>query len=293
MGSTLSKKQKYGVILFCVGTGFLIGGLYFDGKIDKKSKSQQQQIETDNQVQSTNQERDVTQGYDQVLQQAKGQVNVEFQGDYLTMNSINQILQKSMDLAKPEYAIITLENRKQRREAKSKFNSQLYQQLVLDYNEQVENLIERKQSEFCQSLQITEDIFQESVMQLMENGQFQQFFMIQASLRQHIKEAIPSTKTLTLDQLKQIISYQIEIISSNPKDLAQMIQTLSASQETQQLIPLAVNTIIADYCYEKFQIEEEDMMKLMQNPDNFADQTMHNLMTQLETAMYQLMGPIS
>jgi hypothetical protein len=32
------------------------------------------------------------------------------------------------------------------------------------------------------------------------------------------------------------------------------------------LIPLAVNTVLADWVFEKFQIEEEDMIRMMQNP---------------------------
>ncbi|CAD8156793.1 unnamed protein product [Paramecium octaurelia] len=295
MGSTLSKKQKSGLILFCVGTGLLIGGLYYYDKFNKKPKPQTQQenSDADTQVQISNLQKDSVQDEESLLQKAARQVKIEFQGNLLTMNTIIQIFQRALDLTKPEYRQITLDNRKQRREAKAKSNNQLYQQMVLDYNEQVENLIEKKQIELCQYLQISEEVLQESVMSLMEGGQIQQFFMIQATLRQQIKESIPSKITLSVDDLKKVISYQIQILTKKPKVLVQMIQTLSANQETQQLIPMAINTILGDYCYEEFQLEEEDLMVMMQNQNNFTDQTIQNLLQQLEEVMYQLMGPIS
>ncbi|CAD8078612.1 unnamed protein product [Paramecium sonneborni] len=293
MGSTLSKKQKQGLILFGIGTVFLIGGLYIDDKLKIELKNQQQKLDSNDKGQEDIQQTEISSNHDIQLQQIKEQIQVEYTGDKLSFDTIGQILEKSIDLCKKEYIQITLGNRKQRRDARTQSNSQLYQQLVLQYNEQVENLLEQKKIKLFTSLSISEEVFQESVMFLMDQGYFQQFFIIQATIKQKIKEAIPSTKILSLEQLKQILDYQVQIITNKPIDLASMIQTLSNNQETQQLIPLAVNTILADYCFEKFQIEEEDLIKMMQNPENYADQKMQKLMNQLEQAMYQLMGAIA
>ncbi|CAD8182866.1 unnamed protein product [Paramecium pentaurelia] len=229
------------------------------------------------------------QGYDQLFQQVVKSIQVERQGQLIQISTITQILEKSLDLAKDEYSQITIENRKKRRAIRKSENAQ-YQQMVLDYNEQVENLLEKKQMEICDFLQIKETEFQDSVMSLMERGFYQQFFMIQASIRQKIKDSLPSTKEITFDMLKKIINFQIQVLKQQPQELKQIIQNLSVNQETQQLIPLAINTILGDLVYEKFQIEEEDMMKILQNQAYFADVQMQQAMAQLEEAMYMLMA---
>jgi len=41
--------------------------------------------------------------------------------------------------------------------------------------------------------------------------------MFQATIRQNIKEKIAATKDLTIDQTKEIIKFQIEILKQQPE----------------------------------------------------------------------------
>ncbi|CAK72074.1 unnamed protein product (macronuclear) [Paramecium tetraurelia] len=293
MGSTLSKKQKSGLILFCVGTGFLIGRLYYNGKFNKEPEpqSKQEDSETYTQIQISNFPKDSVQVNEQLLQKAAKQIKVEFQGHLLSMNTIIQIFQRSIDLVKPEYREITLNNREcifiqyHSREKRSKGK---IQQFIVSI---IENLIEKKQIDLCQYLQISEEVLQESAMSLEESGQYQQFVMIQATQRIQIKESIPNKKTLSVDDLKKVLSFQVQILNKKPKELVQMIQALSqANQYNQILIPMAINTILFDYCYDEFQIEEEDLMVMIQNQNIFADLKVQSLLQQLEMIIFQLMG---
>ncbi|CAK59689.1 unnamed protein product (macronuclear) [Paramecium tetraurelia] len=296
MGSTLSKKQDKAIIIGGLGTVALIGAmLYLKSKptevqVHTNTNSKQEEVQNIT-INAINPQGHIVQGYDQLFQQVVRSIQVEKQGSLISIATITQILDKSLDLAKDEYAVITTENR-QRRRAIRRSRQGEYQKMVLDYNEQVENLLEKKQMEICEFLQIREDVFQESVMSLMERGFYQQFFMIQASIRQKIKDSISSTKEITYEQLKKIINYQIQVLNQQPQELREIINNLSGNQETQQLIPLAINTILGDLVYEKFQIEEEDMMKMFQNQALFNDQGLQQAMAQLEEAMYSLMSSL-
>ncbi|CAD8119220.1 unnamed protein product [Paramecium sonneborni] len=295
MGSTLSKKQSKIFVLGGIGLAAALSLTYIlkSQQTEEQVQPKIDQIKQDNpkQISSIKYEEGVKQGYDQLFQQVVRQIQVERQGQLISLTTITQILEKSLDLAKDEYSQLTLENRKIRRKIRKSQSAQ-YQQMVLNYNEQVENLLEKKQMEICEVLNISEDVFQESVMSLMERGFYQQFFMIQASIRQKIKDSLPSTKDITEDLLMKIIHFQIEQLNEQPKELKDIITNLSENQETQQLIPLAINTILGDYVYEKFEIEEEDMIKILQNQAYFSDPSMQNAMMQLEQAMYQLMTSI-
>ncbi|CAD8101762.1 unnamed protein product [Paramecium primaurelia] len=294
MGSTLSKKQGKVMVFGGLGLAALVGVTLIlkskptDEQVQTKGESTRENVKQISQK-SYQPKESTNQGYDQLFQQVVRSISVERQGQLISISTITQILEKSLDLAKDDYSQITIENRKQRRAIRKSQNDQ-YQQMVLDYNEQVENLLEKKQMEICDFLQIKETEFQDSVMSLMERGFYQQFFMIQASIRQKIKDSLPSTKEITFEMLKQIIKFQIQVLKQQPQELKQIIQNLSANQETQQLIPLAINTILGDLVYEKFQIEEEDMMKILQNQAYFTDIEMQQAMAQLEEAMYMLMA---
>lgn len=82
--------------------------------------------------------------------------------------------------------------------------------------------------------------------------------MLQAAIRQKIKEKIKPKKTLTLDNLKAMLTYQHEILQQKPELLNNLLTKLSQNPETAALIPTIFHIIINDYIYQEFQVEEED-----------------------------------
>lgn len=73
--------------------------------------------------------------------------------------------------------------------------------------------------------------------------------MFQAAIRQKIKEKIKATKDLSIEKTKEIIRFQIEILNQQPELLKQLIQKLSSSQETVQLIPIIITNLLNDYIF--------------------------------------------
>lgn len=49
--------------------------------------------------------------------------------------------------------------------------------------------------------------------------------------------------------MKEIIRFQIEILNQQPELLKQLIQKLSSSQETVQLIPIIITNLLNDFIF--------------------------------------------
>ena len=62
--------------------------------------------------------------------------------------------------------------------------------------------------------------------------------------------------------------------------------------EQQQLIPLSINTMIFDYLFDKFKIEEEDLIAVMKDQNNLNNSDIQRLLQELESLMYELIGPM-
>lgn len=74
-----------------------------------------------------------------------------------------------------------------------------YEKLVLEYNDEVENVLKKAQQTILENLNIQFEDFEESVIVFMEKGHYQEIYMFQAAIRQKIKEKIAATKDLTIE----------------------------------------------------------------------------------------------
>lgn len=95
--------------------------------------------------------------------------------------------------------------------------------------------------------------------------------MLQAAIRQKVKEKLKSHKDVTMDQTKEIIKYQVQLLNDRPDFFQSIINKLRQNPENMQMIPMVLNTLLQDFIYEKFQIEEEDQMKNMMVPNILQD----------------------
>jgi hypothetical protein len=59
--------------------------------------------------------------------------------------------------------------------------------MLMDYVNDIENLLMKAQEEICAKIDISQPILEQSEMLLMERGLGQHVFMLQASARQKIK----------------------------------------------------------------------------------------------------------
>lgn len=71
----------------------------------------------------------------------------------------------------------------------------------------IENMLMKAQEDICAKLGITQEILEKSEMCLMERGLGQHIFMMQATVRQRIKEKLPKKKSVSMDITKEIIRY--------------------------------------------------------------------------------------
>ncbi|KAL4505448.1 hypothetical protein ABPG72_002510 [Tetrahymena utriculariae] len=231
------------------------------------------------------------QQYLQKATQIAKRITVKTLGDTKSydMNTISQVMEYSLELADQEYVDLTLKNRKDRRE-KMDTDINEYEHLVLQYNEDVENTIKKAQTTILEILEISNDEFEESVISFMENGHYQEIYMFQAAIRQKIKEKIKPTKNLEIDDLKNIITFQLNLLQQQPELLKSIVKKLSQSNETVQLIPVILGTLINDYIYKEYQVEEEDQMQIMAQPSVLENTDIIILIQQVEQAMFNAMG---
>ncbi|EAR88835.3 transmembrane protein, putative (macronuclear) [Tetrahymena thermophila SB210] len=256
---------------------------YLTQKGEKVEQTTQRQ---DDEAGSTNESQ-----YLQKARQIAKKITVKTLGDTKNydMNTISQVMEYSLELADQEYVDLTLKNRFERRE-KMDTDINEYEKLVLQYNEDVENTIKKAQTAILEILEISYDDFEESVISFMEKGHYQEIYMFQAAIRQKIKEKIKPTKNLGIDDLKNIITFQLNLLQQQPELLKSIVKKLSQQNETVQLIPVILGTLINDYIYKEYQVEEEDQMQIMAQPSVLENTDIIILIQQVEQAMFNAMG---
>ncbi len=68
-------------------------------------------------------------------------------------------------------------------------------------------------------------------------------------------------KEATLDQAKEILSFQVSKLKTDVEKFKKMFSHLEKTQENYQLIPMLLALALNDMVFEKYELEEEDFMK--------------------------------
>ncbi|CAD8059657.1 unnamed protein product [Paramecium sonneborni] len=207
----------------------------------------------------------------------------------ISIKTYTQIVEGSVDLAEPEFIRITLENRKARRDVLYSDGAK-YVQLLLDYVNDIENLLMKAQEEICKKIDISQQTLEQSEMLLMERGLGQHVFMLQAQARQRIKDKLPKQKQVQMNATKEIIRYQIKLLNEKQDFLKNMIDKLPTTYESGQLVPMVLNLVMGDMIFEEHSYEEEDYISNLENPQLFQDPDMMELLKSIETGVVNLLG---
>ncbi|EGR31562.1 hypothetical protein IMG5_106950, partial [Ichthyophthirius multifiliis] len=215
--------------------------------------------------------------------------------DKNSIEYIYEIMQNSIKLVEEEYVQMTKTNRNLRRQLLQNNSSEQYLDAIMKYNEDIEKSLENANKQIIAKLGISSQEFEDSVIQLMEQGRYQEIYMLQATMRQKMKEFIKNdiNVQVTIDQMKELIQYQINLLNEKPALIKEAISKMSQNQETVQQIPIIISTMLNDYVFEKFKLEEEDQMKFMANPNVLRDQEIITLLQQIEQSMYMLMSSLA
>lgn len=75
-----------------------------------------------------------------------------------------------------------------------------------------------------------------------------------------------SKNPITMGQQKEILKFQITILESRADLFEGVVNQIKADPEKQQLLPLIMNTILQDEIFNKFGTEEEDTIKVLNDP---------------------------
>lgn len=107
----------------------------------------------------------------------------------------------------------------------------------------------------------------------MQKGYMQQIYMLGAQQSVLLKNSLDSKVTVQVALAIDIFNFQTEYIKTNPQVIEAIAQTLMSnpiamsSQEGQmemmQRVPALLNLFISDEAYDKFEVEEEDLVTFL------------------------------
>jgi hypothetical protein len=109
----------------------------------------------------------------------------------------------------------------------------------------------------------------------MDGGYFQQLYVLQASIKQNIKEHVPAKKSLSKAQMLELVRFNLSVLDTPPAKLVGPLEHLASKPDTLSLIPMAVNLLMSDLAFDKFGIEEEDQIKSLKRQELAVDSDLH------------------
>ncbi|CAD8161580.1 unnamed protein product [Paramecium octaurelia] len=203
---------------------------------------------------------------------------------FLEANCIVEIYANQLEIAGEDYVKLSKLNRVQRRRLR-KQKQEFYVDSIIQFIMNVEDVLDQALKRLLYELDVPKEIFEESVLVRMDQGYFQQLYMLQASVKQKLKEKIESTKKLNLKQTKEIIQFSVNILRNFSQDYQDILHRIPS--ENVMLIPTIINIIIQDLIYAKFGVEEEDQIASLRNAQ--GDQEILNLLNKVEIEMSRLL----
>ncbi|KAL4432703.1 hypothetical protein ABPG74_011524 [Tetrahymena malaccensis] len=206
---------------------------------------------------------------------------------YISIQTYQQIVEHSVDLAEEEFIRLTFENRKERREIMHN-DKKKYLFLMQENMNDIENMLMKAQEDICAKLGITQEILEKSEMCLMERGLGQHIFMMQATVRQRIKEKLPKKKSVSADITKEIIRFQIKMLNEKQEYFLPILKQMPKTVETSQLVPILLNMMINDLVFEEYSLEDEDYMQNLNDQSAFNDREIMELLNGIEKGIYNL-----
>jgi hypothetical protein len=207
-------------------------------------------------------------------------IKIEYIGDILTVESIKQISDAVVKFAFPEFLQLTRQDREERRANKD--NVDKYVELWETYTQRLEELIEKSQKAVLETLQISESVFERSNSHHISEHN-QELFLLQATLLNRLKSGITGSKKLTLQEFRDIIKTQIELMLKE----ADYYKEISAKTKHPEEAAPIINNRVNDMIHAKYTVEEEDMTAAMtlyaEDPESI------NLFRDLQSANMKLL----
>ena len=87
-----------------------------------------------------------------------------------------------------------------------------------------------------------------------------------------------------------MLKENLHILTSKHEYFKAVVQKFSEKNEDNQLLPLYITTIVSDFVYLQFQIEEEDLIKVLQSPKVLEDSEITKLIGDIEKELTVISG---
>ena len=84
----------------------------------------------------------------------------------------------------------------------------------------------------------------------------------------------------------------MQVLKDHDDRFQELLQRYSSQPDKAQFLSQIVSAMIEDYVHEKFDVEEEDQIKSMQNPQLMMDPEVQNIAMEMEQEMGKLLGGI-
>lgn len=209
-----------------------------------------------------------------------GAIRVEYDGDNLTIATIGQICDATLQFAAPQFVALTLKDRADRR--RNKQNVQRYIELWDEYATHLEEIIEGTQRDVLRQLNISDAAWEASNSFYMGQGNHE-LMMLHASLPQKLKMNLKPTKVLTKEEFKTVLKAQVDFLNAEAENAGELSSFIKRPEEVAPVIQNRVNDRIA----EEYAVEEEDVFMSMRQ--YMMDPEIQQIFMQLQQATMKLM----
>jgi len=185
------------------------------------------------------------------------QINVQYEGNYLTVDTIKQISDAVVKFSLPEFIEMTKKDREERRANKD--NLDVYIELWDKYTQNLEEVVEKNQKLVLSDLNIGDKVFEDSNNYHITNNN-QDLFMLHATLPHRLKGSLRPTKKLTFDEFKTILRAQIDATLVEAANIGVISEKTKHPEEAAPIL----NNRVSDIIHGKYLVEEEDLGAAMQ-----------------------------
>ncbi|CAK73429.1 unnamed protein product (macronuclear) [Paramecium tetraurelia] len=175
----------------------------------------------------------------------------------LSFDVLMKITEAGFKLVARNYSQMQNKNRNERRQLLN--IPQQYTLKVLEFNNELEILINQNQLDICKKLRISSEIYENSfVLQFQTQAALERFIVFQFSMRQQLIASIPSQKEINESQLAQVADIQLKKLDDIQffKNYLQQLQG-----EDQQFSSIIITVLLSDIVYQQLGFEEEDILK--------------------------------
>ncbi|CAD8057566.1 unnamed protein product [Paramecium primaurelia] len=175
----------------------------------------------------------------------------------LSFEVLMTITEAGFKLCAQQYSLNQQKNRVERRRVFN--NPQQYTLSILEFNNELETLINQKQLDICSKLRISSEIYENSfILQFQTQAALERFIVFQLTLRQKLIASIPSKKELSEQQLAQVANIQLKKLD-DINFFQNYLKTLQG--DDLQFGSVIITVLLSDIVYQQLGFEEEDILK--------------------------------